>query len=311
MIREAVPADYAAAFRVVSEVIPEFVQTEAGFRHRQAVLPPQARRRAWVAEEDGEIVGWARAFVRYEESGGSGQVGISVLPSRRGRGIGSALLDRALEHLADAPRVFTVARAEGRSFAEHRAFRLTHTGRISAVDPRSVDTSELERTTVALRTLAEIGPEEVFAVDSVAALDVPADEPPDRMELERWRQATWESPDFDFTAGYAACVGGRAVAISYAAVDLPRARAANAFTGVLPELRGRGLARLVKLAVIRHVAAAGVSLLVTENDETNLPMLAVNARLGFRPYGAHYNYVRDLRRRAGTASARAPGAPAP
>lgn len=293
MIREAVPADYAAAFRVVSEVIPEFVQTEAGFHHRQEVLPPEARRRAWVAEEDGEIVGWGRAFVRYEESGGSGQVGISVLPSRRGRGIGSGLLDRALEHLADTPRVFTVARADGRSFAEQRGFRLTHTGRISAVDPRGVDWTELSQATAKLRTLAEIGPEEVFAVDSVAALDVPADEPPDRMDFERWRQAIWESPDFDFTASYAACVDGRPVAISYTAVDLPRARAANAFTGVLPELRGRGLARLVKLAVIRHLAAADVSLLVTENDETNAPMLAVNARLGFRPHGAHFNYVRE------------------
>ena len=293
MIREAVPADYAAAFRVVSEVIPEFVQTEAGFRHRQEVLPPEARRRAWVAEEDGELVGWGRAFVRYEESGGSGQVGISVLPSRRERGIGSALLEQALEHLADAPRVYTVARAEGRSFAEQRGFRLTHTGLISAVDPRTVDTTELDRATVELRTLAEVGPEEVFAVDSVAALDVPADEPPDRMEFERWRQTTWESPDFDFEASYAACVGGRAVAISYTALDLPRARAANAFTGVLPELRGRGLARLVKLAVIRHLAAAGVLFLVTENDRTNAPMLAVNTRLGFQPHGAHYNYVRE------------------
>ena len=293
MIREAVPADYPAAFRVVSEVIPEFVQTEAGFRHRQEVLPPEARRRAWVAEEDGEIVGWGRAFVRYEESGGSGQVGISVLPTRRGHGIGSGLLDRALEHLADAPRVFTVARADGRSFAEHQGFRLTHTGRISAVDPRTVDATELARATAELRTLAEIGPEQAFAVESVAAQDVPADEPPDRMEFEGWRQATWESPDFDLTASYAACVDGRPVAISYTAVDLPRARAANAFTGVLPELRGRGLARLVKLAVIRHLALAGVSFLVTENDETNAPMLAVNARLGFRPHGAHYNYVRE------------------
>jgi GNAT superfamily N-acetyltransferase len=88
-------------------------------------------------------------------------------------------------------------------------------------------------------------------------------------------------------------VDGRAVAISYTAVDLPRARAANAFTGVLPEQRGQGLARLVKLAVIRHLAEAGVTFLVTENDETNAPMLAVNARLGFRPHGAHYNYVRE------------------
>ena len=213
---------------------------------------------------------------------------------RRGRGIGSGLLDRALEHLADTPRVFTVARADGRSFAEQRGFRLTHTGRISAVDPRGVDSTELSQATAELRLSPRSAPSEVFAVDSVAALDVPADEPPDRMDFERWRQAIWESPDFDFTASYAACVDGRPVAISYTAVDLPAAHARRTRSrGCCRSCRGRGLARLVKLAVIRHLAAADVSLLVTENDETNAPMLAVNERLGFRPHGAHFNYVRE------------------
>jgi len=293
MIRDATRADDAGAFAVTRSAYPEFVTTEAGFRHRQVTLPPEARASAWVAEEDGRIVAWCRAFHRYEESGGSGQLNVSVVPEWRRRGIGTALLERALAHLADATRVFAFAGEAGRSFAASHGFELTQTMRVSAVDPRTVDTDELETTAVELRPLVEVGPEETFAVDSVAVMDVPADESPDQVEYEQWLERHWRNPDFDLAASHAARVDGRAVAITYTAADYPGARAANAFTGVLPEYRDRGLARLVKLAAIRRLAERGVTLLVTDNDERNAPMRAVNARLGFHVHSTHYVYVRE------------------
>jgi GNAT superfamily N-acetyltransferase len=293
MIREATRADDAGAFAVTRSAYPEFVTTEAGFTHRQVTLPPEARARAWVAEEDGRIVAWARAFRRYEESGGSGQLNLSVVPEWRRHGIGTALLEQTLAHLAEAPRVFAFAAEAGRGFAASHGFELNQTMRVSAVDPRTVDTDELQTTAVELRPLVEVGPEETFAVDSVAALDVPAEESPDQVEYEQWLERHWRNPDFDLAASFAARIDGRAVAITYTAADYAGARAANAFTAVLPEYRGRGLARLVKLAVIRHLAERGVTLLATDNDERNAPMLAVNGRLGFRPHTAHYVYVRE------------------
>jgi GNAT superfamily N-acetyltransferase len=176
MIREATRADDAGAFAVTRSAYPEFVTTEAGFTHRQVTLPPEARARAWVAEEDGRIVAWARAFRRYEESGGSGQLNLSVVPEWRRHGIGTALLEQTLAHLAEAPRVFAFAAEAGRGFAASHGFELNQTMRVSAVDPRTVDTDELQTTAVELRPLVEVGPEETFAVDSVAALDVPAED---------------------------------------------------------------------------------------------------------------------------------------
>ena len=102
VIREATPADYAGAFAVVRAAEPDFVTTEAGFRHRQASLPPEARLAAWVAVEAGAVVGWARAMFRVEESGGSANASVAVLPERRRRGIGTALLTRALDHVSEA-----------------------------------------------------------------------------------------------------------------------------------------------------------------------------------------------------------------
>lgn len=294
MIREATAADYPAAFGVVRTSFPDFVQTEAGFRHRQESLPAEARAKGWVAEKDGEIVGWARAMIRYEESSGSANVNVSVVPAWRRRGIGSALHECALEHVADAPRAFAFTGEDGRAFAELHGYRLSRTSRMSALDPRAVDTSELDRTPFELRTLAEVGPEATFAVDSVASLDIPFDEPQDNLEYEQWRRSYWESPDLDFASSYAACVDGRPVAISHVGVDLPGARAVTAFTGTLPEYRGRGLARTVKLAVIRRLSELGVTRVVTDNHDENAAMLAVNERLGFRPCGAHYTYLLEL-----------------
>jgi GNAT superfamily N-acetyltransferase len=284
-------ADISAAYEVVRVSFPEFVTTRAGFLHRQRSMPPEARFRSWVAEDSGRVVGFARAFHRYEQSGGSAHASASVLPERRRQGIGDALLDRALEHVADAPRVFALVAEDGRAFAEHRGYRHAQTMRISKVDPLEVDTSELARTDVSLVPVSELGPEQEFAVEAVTALDVPADEAPDRLELEQWIRDVWENPDFDWTSSFAAVVDGRAVAVSRTAVDVESGRAVNAFTGTLPEHRGRGLARLVKLAVIRRLAEQGITHLVTDNDETNARMLAVNARLGYRPHAAHFVYL--------------------
>ena len=194
MIREATPDDFAGAFAVVRAAEPDFVTTEAGFRHRQLSLPPEARLAAWVAVEDGAVVGWARGMFRVEESGGSANVSVAVLPERRRRGIGTALLTRALDHVSEAPRAFAFSGADGRRFAERHGFRLTSTSRLSAVDPRAVDTSELDRTEVELRRLDELGPEHVFSVDSIAALDVPSEEHPDQVELEPWIRRYWDEP---------------------------------------------------------------------------------------------------------------------
>jgi GNAT superfamily N-acetyltransferase len=290
VIREATRDDFPAAFRVVQAAEPDFVTTEAGFVHRQLSMPPESRLGLWVATERDRIVGWARAMIRFEESGGSANVSVAVLDGWRRRGIGTALLERALEHVDDAPRAFTFTSADGCAFAESHGFRLMTTSRISALDPRRADTSELDTTEVELRRLDELGPEAVFAVDAVAVLDVPAEEPPDQVEYGRWVARHWEDPDLDWASGSAALLDGEPVAISYPTVDLAGGRAANAFTGTLPPYRGRGLARLVKLAVIRRLAELGIPLLLTVNHDANTPMLAVNERLGFQPHGEHFNY---------------------
>jgi hypothetical protein len=88
--------------------------------------------------------------------------------------------------------------------------------------------------------------------------------------------------------------GERPVAITYLVVDPLGGRATTAFTGTARSHRGRGLARLVKLASIAWAAEHRIERMLTGNDSTDAPMLAVNSRLGYAPVSEHYSYAKEL-----------------
>lgn len=66
-----------------------------------------------------------------------------------------------------------------------------------------------------------------------------------------------------------------------------------AFTGVVAEHRGQGVALALKLAAIDLMQQAGVREVTTVNHAANGPMLAVNRKLGYRPLPGHYQMHRS------------------
>lgn len=68
------------------------------------------------------------------------------------------------------------------------------------------------------------------------------------------------------------------------------ARLNTGLTGVAPAHRRRGLALALKRAALEVARAAGAAQVWTQNDTTNAPMLALNARLGFRPCPAYLEF---------------------
>jgi GNAT superfamily N-acetyltransferase len=54
-------------------------------------------------------------------------------------------------------------------------------------------------------------------------------------------------------------------------------------TGVLATHRRRGIARVLKLMATRWAAERGINRVTTENNATNVGMLALNRELGFEP----------------------------
>ncbi len=97
----------------------------------------------------------------------------------------------------------------------------------------------------------------------------------------------------DQDASLAAFVGDQLAAMTMIRIDRAerprpeqrRRHAARAF-------RGRGLARLLKSHSLHIAGQRGATIAITDNEETNAPMLAVNTRLGYRPFSRRLKWER-------------------
>ena len=308
MIRARRADDDAGIAQVIREVAPSWVTSEAGIRHRRVTSRPRARRGDWIAEREGEVVGWGSGGLETDiEREDVAWVSVMVRPAWRGRGIGAALYEPVEAHLLGigAARFLTEVDDQpvARTFAERRGFRHTMTRRLSSLDPRTVDPRLLDALAAEKAeegfTLAPFAafrdqPELIHAADLEASLDEPADEPLTDLPFDEWLEHSWANPDLSLEGSFVVVHEGRPVTIAFLQVDVEGARAGNGFTGTMRSYRGRGLARLAKLASIAWLREQGVTLLVTQNDATNAPMLAVNTRLGYRPFATWFSYVKDL-----------------
>jgi GNAT superfamily N-acetyltransferase len=256
-----------------------------------------------VAIEGGEVVGVAGGQLHvYAEGPQPAFLGATVRADRRGHGLGTELFDRALAHVRAAGARRALAESagdEGRRFLERRGFASTQTRRYSQVDPREVDLSGLEPLRSRLAAdgfvvvpVSECAPEDVRAIDLEASRDIPMGAQIADIPLVEWTEQFWRHPFFSHTGSVAVLHGGRPVAIALLRTDGQRAM--NDMTGTLRPFRGRGLARTMKLTQLDWAARAGIAAVLTENDETNMAMLAVNTRLGYRPFLTVSSYARDL-----------------
>jgi GNAT superfamily N-acetyltransferase len=198
-------------------------------------------------------------------------VNVSVVPERRRRGIGAGLYAVAEQHLVHVGARRLVATADdpaGRPFLEARGFRHTHTDVISAVEPAAVDLATLPRLEAAraaeglrVMPLASVRdrPRDMYELHAAVLADVPTDTPFDDVRYEDWLRSDWSYPDVSDDGSFLVLDGERPVSFAFVVVDPAATVAVNAMTGTLGEYRGRGLARLVKLASIRWAPSTASS----------------------------------------------------
>jgi GNAT superfamily N-acetyltransferase len=320
LIRELRDEDVPGLAALWRELRPDGMQSVSGLRHLVESSPARAEAAHWVVDE-GVPVAWAMAHRRWWRATTSAYLWVGVLPGARGRGLGSRLYELAEAHVAaigaDAAHADAVGDAAGEAFLLRRGFSLRRTVVISAVDPRSVDFEELEprlaRAAGAgyrIVPYAEVDPERLFRLDLTASADEPGETEPHAGSFEDWKHEFWEHPDLTHEGSFAALAEKEPVAYSALSVDAATARGRNEGTATAQEHRGRGLATLAKLAQLSWAAEHGIARVITDNDEQNAPMLAVNRRLGYRPFVERRGFVKALQAGGETASARAPGAPA-
>ncbi len=297
MIRDLRPDDVAAVAALHPAVEPEWPPpTEAGLRHWLETHPERGRFRAWVADEQDRIAGFAFAHFHWTAGRpGIGWAWAGVHPDAQGRGLGGALAAVAeahlLEHGAQKLETFALAGSAGERFAERRGFRRTRAELMQRLDPRELDLAAAERLeraraeegfrVVPLAAVTERRPE-LHALYAAAAADIPADDPDVDLRLEDWERHELGDPELSWEASVVVLEGDRPVALAFVLLNRATAVAANAMTGTLPGFRGRGLARLAKLVTLRWAAENGVREVATANDADNAGMLALNRSLGYR-----------------------------
>ncbi|MEU1605837.1 GNAT family N-acetyltransferase [Micromonospora matsumotoense] len=295
-IRTARPDDAPGVVALRSLVHPYLVRGVASTRQMIAQPPAGEDWTAWVAEADGQLVGWASAYRNTETSVPNfGDISIlHVHPEHRGRGTGTALLAAALTHLESLRirRVRTWVQTDSLSYARRHGFTPSRELRYSALDLRPAPPMPEPPSGVRLLPLTGLDPYQIYLLDVAAAAGEPGDVPVDATSYSYWQFASWENPGLDRDASTVAEVDGTLVALSLVKRDGDRMW--SDFTATRPEYRGRGLARLTKQAALHRAAGRGVRTAYTSNDEANAPMLAVNTRLGYRPVASAWSCLRDL-----------------
>jgi GNAT superfamily N-acetyltransferase len=291
-IRPFGAADAGVAAELIQPLQPAIVVTGPYLAHREHAEPERAQRASWLGVEDGDAVAYATSWVKWDEPGAVGRLWIGVHPEWRRRGIGAALYEEAEGHARAAGVERLTVEVDddpaGRRFVESRGFEPISAEVVSSLDPARADLGELDGLLAAtsangfeLRTLqaTEGRQEEVAAFYEAAGAWPPSGARISAQEL--WRFII-ERPDLSWDGSFVIVdAGERLVSLASLVVDSAAGRAENDWTATLPELRGRRLALLAKLATIRWAREAWIREIVTANDDDNVPMLTLNERLGY------------------------------
>jgi GNAT superfamily N-acetyltransferase len=239
---------------------------------------------------DGEVV----AFLDVRDSdGGHASLRVSVAPEIRGRGLGSHLFETALEMLSErlqSASLRTRVHDEDTSslqWATHRGFvQFAH--RISMARPTPEHPEELaaaaarasNRSDVAIEpwAAAAFGDDwQLFAGLLSRCLSDSGDSAMGGSHVSE-EQARFFAPSQRGTL--IALRDGEAVGA--ACMSPGRGSGWHTwFTGVVPECRGEGIARALKLSSLAVARREGADRMITFNDVRNVTIIALNESLGF------------------------------
>lgn len=302
------PDDFAQIAALLSAADPDWPVTPDMLVVWDAAHDPNLYRYELVAEQDGRIVGVGNAghddfaFEEWRYFGG-----LTVHPDARGQGIGRALYAALLEHLRargaqdirtmlsdqdrDAPgRAFLAARGFTRTWDRFESRLHTDAAELGTFDDLM---GAVAADGVQLRSVADLAgdPERdrrLWELDWKLFQDVPMGQTLTRRPFDAWVRQEIEDPTFSHDLSFVAVrpdvqdpLTGPYVGYS-SLMRNPAGFYVIGMTGVRREDRGRGVAKALKVAAMRALAAAGGGEIRTFNDPPNKAMLNMNRALGFQ-----------------------------
>jgi GNAT superfamily N-acetyltransferase len=276
------PEDLAAIALVVERLHGQRIHL-AELEHDLAADPDT---RFFLARHEGEVVG--SGVGKRSSLQGTLYAVARVLPDARRHGVGSGLYEALSAHA----RALGLQRLWGRAFdAEGLRFALRRGFEEFGREIESVLTIATPRPAVPpppgveitnLGGRPDLAPA-AHAIDAEAVPDIPTGAELTAGPYETWRATNLEGPSALPHACAVALADGQVVGYAALLARTAEPGTAEQLTAVRRAWRGRGVATALKSAQIAWAAENGFRRLVTYNDEANLSMRGVNARLGYEP----------------------------
>lgn len=292
--------------RLYSYTVAESITAQTA-RDWWTLRPGEIRVTTLALDENDQAIGYWDVDRETWMKPGHFYIKVIAAPEARGQGLGTQMyrdaLQLAREH--NATHLESTVREADRAsfkFAEKRGFQVERHLFESVLDVTDFDEHCFDDLMQRVHaggfrffSLVEAGltdenKHKLYEVNRAAAMDDPGNTGtfPDFYAFSKnVFDASWFRADTQIIASYEDHWAGLAALGIYAADN----HAYNAFTGVLREYRGRGLAQALKLQTILLAKKEGVRYVRTNNDSKNAPMLAVNRKLGYRPESGYYKLL--------------------
>lgn len=313
--RPATLDDAAFASDVATAMRPDEPEDPASWRHWWATEDP-----AWTSERlivlrESTRIGYARHnHAPWDQNDKRyGRLGFDLLPAERS-GTQLATVFDVIEERAQASgtRIFaTYAREDdawlarwlgARGYREERrsrAWKLDLVARRGALETMAAESrAKMRAAGITIQTIdRDMDPDKLHKIHEMseeAASDVPTTIPHVRQPFEifaRW----FDAPTVRLDRMWIAREGGDIIGISVLSYPPTRGNVWTDWTAAGRKVRGRGVARALKLETVMQAIGLGVASVRTENDGENAPILHLNEQMGYVRIPGWIQCLRDAR----------------
>jgi len=292
---------YPGIATLYNSIDPELHLSASDFTEGDRLRDPKFKIQRWVAIEKDEIVGagyytQSNWFAHPQKF----MIWIGVHPRHQNGGIGSALYETIMQGLQRFDPLALRTRAtddcpQSIRFLEKRGFQEVLRDIPSELN---VQTFDLTRFTgledrfrghgIEIKTLPDLenDPErnrKLYDLDWEISLSVPGDLAAGmgRRGFEKYVEYAITGPSALPDGFFVAVRGKEFIGLSHVLSSEKGVSLYQGLTGVKPQYRRHGIGLAMKIRGIAYAQATGHTLIMAENDAKNIPMLAMNERLGF------------------------------